>query len=165
MRRTRHGTLQNETVPDQKSPNEEARSHTFPAGGRLAGAGPPELSSPPAAGYVCTRGVPLFLRGAVSFERDKVFKSLQQIEKTGARHRGPCRLFLINDFSYGMYRQTVFFSQFLRRDPISVLRCDTAVSLLQFLPVPGYFSPPLLLCLIGWNVDISSLDISLQLPD
>lgn len=93
MRRTRHGTLQNETVPDQKSPNEEARSHTFPAGGRLAGAGPPELSSPPAAGYVCTRGVPLFLRGAVSFERDKIFKSLQQIEKQGPVIEAPAGYF------------------------------------------------------------------------
>lgn len=62
-----------------------------------------------------------------------------------------------------MDRQTVLLCQMLQRGALPTCRSNPAVSLLQFLPVAGFFSLAFLLRLVCGYVEIPTLDIMLQL--
>ena len=88
-----------------------------------------------------------------------------QHKSRGCISATPASLFLINDFPNGVYRQEVFFGQFLHRGSVLKLRYNLAVSLLQFLPVARRFSPSFWLRPIGGNIKIAPLHIALQFLD
>ena len=64
-----------------------------------------------------------------------------------------------------MYRQAVLFGQLIHGGAFPVLLCDFPVSLFKCLPAAGCFSPLPVMRRIRRDIDLSALDVALQLPD
>ena len=77
----------------------------------------------------------------------------------------PCFLFLIQDFSNSVDRQTVRIGEFFHRNALPVRLTDFLIPPLQFLPVAGHFSPWFGMRRVGGDIQIAPLDIGLQFPN